>query len=71
MTHVPPTHTTRLLKWTVETDYALEIDDPRSDEEIVAELLDGAFDTLPLEPVASRISQHYGVVLDEVRKWGH
>lgn len=64
-----PTKITRLLKWTIESDFAIEIDDDRDDQEIIKDFLNGKLDHIEPNHLTSRLSQNYGVSLDEIRKW--
>jgi hypothetical protein len=61
---------TRLLQWTHESDCYLEIDDDRSDEEIIKAFVAGEFDYMKPVVIANRLSYLYGINIAKVETWG-
>ena len=66
---VPHKSETRLVQWVVETDFAFEISDDRSDEEIVKAFFEGEFDHIEKTNMGSRISQYYPISVNIVKRW--
>lgn len=62
---------TRLLQWTHESDCCLEIDDDRSDEEIIKAFVAGEFDHMKPAVIANRLSYLYGINIAKVETWGN
>lgn len=66
---VPHRSETRLVQWVVETDFAFEISDDRSDEEIVKAFFEGEFDDIEKTNMGSRISKYHPISVNIVKRW--
>lgn len=65
-----PVKTTKIIKWTVEVDCSIEIDDSKRDNDsLISGFIFGEFNDIEPKITSERISNIYGIKVEEIKHW--